>query len=47
MDFTPPLRGMGIDATMRLKNAKFPPVNKVSADLDAKAAARWQELGLS
>jgi UbiD family decarboxylase len=47
MDFTPPLRGMGIDATMRFKDAKFPPVNKVSAEVDAKAAARWSELGLS
>jgi UbiD family decarboxylase len=47
MDFSPPRRGMGIDATMRLKDKKFPPVNKVSAELDAKAAARWQELGLS
>ena len=49
MDFTPPSCGLGIDATMRLKDPQFDSliVNKVSKELMAKAAARWQELGLS
>jgi hypothetical protein len=37
---------MGIDATMRFKDAKFPPVNKVSAAWTGKVAARWKEFGL-
>jgi UbiD family decarboxylase len=45
-DFDPPLRGMGIDATMKLKGRSFPRVNRVSRDLMANAAARWRELGL-
>lgn len=47
VDFDPPRRGMGIDATMRFKDAKFPPVNKVSAAWTQKVAARWKEFGLS
>jgi 4-hydroxy-3-polyprenylbenzoate decarboxylase len=47
VDFDPPLRGMGIDATMRFKDAQFPPVNKVSAAWTQKVAARWKEFGLS
>lgn len=45
-DYDPPLRGMGIDATMKFKDAYFPRVNKVSRDLMNKVAARWSELGL-
>lgn len=45
-DYDPPRRGMGIDATMRFKDTKFPPVNKVSRDLMSRVAARWNELGL-
>jgi UbiD family decarboxylase len=41
VDFDPPLCGLGIDATMRFKEARFPPVNKVSGE-----AARWKEFGL-
>lgn len=44
VDFDPPSRGMGIDATMKFKDAKFPPVNKVSSALIDKVAARWDEL---
>jgi 4-hydroxy-3-polyprenylbenzoate decarboxylase len=47
VDFAPPLCGLGIDATMRFKDAKFPPVNTVSGELLAKAAARWKEFGLA
>jgi phenyl-phosphate phosphatase/carboxylase subunit beta len=46
VDFNPPSRGMGIDATMKFKDAKFPPVNKVSSALMDKVAARWDEFGL-
>ena len=46
-DFTPPLCGLGIDATMRFKDAKFPLVNTVSSEMLAKAAARWKEFGLA
>jgi 4-hydroxy-3-polyprenylbenzoate decarboxylase len=46
VDFDPPRRGMGIDATMRFKDAKFPPVNKVSEPIMAKVVARWKEYGL-
>jgi UbiD family decarboxylase len=45
-DYTPPRRGMGIDATMRFKPQNFPPVNKVSRELTNRVAARWDELGL-
>ena len=45
-DFEPPSSGVGIDATMRFKEAKFPPVNKVSGDLMSKITARWREYGL-
>jgi 4-hydroxy-3-polyprenylbenzoate decarboxylase len=45
-DYTPPRRGMGIDATMRFKPQNFPPVNKVSRELTNRVAARWGELGL-
>lgn len=46
VDFDPPLNGLGIDATMRFKEAKFPPVNKVSEELMKKVAGRWKEYGL-
>ncbi len=46
VDFDPPSRGMGIDATMKFKETKFPPVNKVRVELMDKAAARWKEFGL-
>ena len=46
-EFEPPTCGVGIDATMRCKDQQFPPVNKVSGQMMAKVAARWQELGLS
>jgi UbiD family decarboxylase len=45
-DYDPPRRGMGIDATMRFKDTKFPRVNKVSRELMNQVAARWGELGL-
>jgi len=45
-DYDPPQRGMGIDATMALKDAYFPRVNKVSRDLMGKVSSRWNELGL-
>jgi len=45
-DYDPPRRGMGIDATMRFKDMKLPPVNKVSRELMNRVAARWGELGL-
>jgi len=47
VDFDPPSRGMGIDATLGFKDAQFPPINKVSAALMEKVAARWKEYGLS
>ncbi len=46
-DYDPPLRGMGIDATMKFKDAYFPRVNRVSRQLINAAAARWNELGLA
>jgi 4-hydroxy-3-polyprenylbenzoate decarboxylase len=46
-DYDPPRRGMGIDATMKFKDAYFPRVNRVSRDLNAKAGARWKEIGLA
>jgi 4-hydroxy-3-polyprenylbenzoate decarboxylase len=45
-DYTPPQRGMGIDATMKFKDAYFPRVNRVSRELMGQAASRWRELGL-
>jgi len=45
-DYTPPRRGMGIDATMKFKDAYFPRVNRVSRELMGQAASRWRELGL-
>jgi UbiD family decarboxylase len=47
VDFDPPKCGMGIDATFRFKDVKYPPVNKTSSALMASVAARWDELGLS
>lgn len=47
VDFVPPVCGMGIDATMRFKDATFPAVNTVSRELMGKVAARWKELGLA
>jgi UbiD family decarboxylase len=46
-DLEAPTSGMGIDATMRFKDARFPPVNKVSKELMSKVVARWKEYGLS
>lgn len=45
-DFEPPRRGLGIDATMRFKQMRIPPVNRVSRELMAKVATRWGEYGL-
>jgi 4-hydroxy-3-polyprenylbenzoate decarboxylase len=45
-DFDPPTRGMGIDATMRFKGVKYPPVNIVGADLMRQVTSRWKEYGL-
>jgi len=47
VDFDPPTSGLGIDATFRCKGVAYPPVNKVSAALMDKVAARWKEFGLS
>ena len=47
VDFDPPSRGMGIDATFRFKPEEFPPVNKVSRDTMAPVAAKWDRYGLS
>lgn len=47
IDFDPPSRGMGIDATMRFKNKKFPPINSVSKELMAEVEAKWRDYGLS
>jgi UbiD family decarboxylase len=47
VDFDPPSCGMGIDATFGFKDVQFPPVNKVSARLMDKVAARWKEFGLN
>ena len=46
VDFTPPRRGVGIDATMKFKDNDFPPVNKVSRHIMEGVAARWDEYGL-
>lgn len=46
VDFIAPSAGMGIDATFRFKDAKFPPINKVSESLMARVASRWKEFGL-
>ncbi len=46
VDFDPPSRGMGIDATMGFKDLKLPPVNKINAQLTRQVAARWDEFGL-
>lgn len=46
-DYDPPRRGMGIDATMKFKDAHFPLVNRVSREMNNKVGARWRELGLS
>jgi UbiD family decarboxylase len=46
VDFDPPQRGAGIDATFRFKDASFPPVNKVSASLTDRVTRRWKEYGL-
>jgi 4-hydroxy-3-polyprenylbenzoate decarboxylase len=46
VDFDAPSRGVGINASFRFKG-EYPPVNKVSAELTDKAAARWKEFGLS
>lgn len=37
------LSGRRIGDTIRFKEAKFPPVNKVSGELMSKITARWQE----
>ena len=47
VDWDPPSRGMGIDATMRFKPRQFPPRNRVGPELAARVEARWEELGLS
>lgn len=47
VDFYPPSRGLGINASFRFKDIQYPPVNKVSAALMERVAARWKELGLS
>ncbi len=47
VDFVPPSRGMGIDATMRFKPEEFPPVNKVRKGLMDEIAGKWHEYGLS
>ena len=47
VDFDPPSRGMGIDATFRFKPEEFPPVNKVSRDTMAPVVAKWDRYGLS
>lgn len=45
-DFTPPTRGMGIDATMRFKGVTYPPVNLIGEELMRKVTSRWKEYGL-
>ena len=47
VEFYPPLCGMGIDATLGFKDAKLPPVKKISNALTQQVAARWKEYGLS
>lgn len=46
IDFVPPERGMGIDATFGFKGVEFPPLSIVSRALMAKVASRWNEYGL-
>lgn len=45
-DVPPPPSGLGIDATMRFKDFRYPPTNKASKQLRARVDARWKELGL-
>jgi 3-polyprenyl-4-hydroxybenzoate decarboxylase len=45
VDFDPPSRGMGIDATMKFKETKFAPVNKARKELMDKVTGRWKEFG--
>jgi 3-polyprenyl-4-hydroxybenzoate decarboxylase len=47
VDFVPPACGIGIDATMRYKDTRFPPVNTVSKELMGTVAGRWKDLGLA
>jgi 4-hydroxy-3-polyprenylbenzoate decarboxylase len=47
VDFVPPPCGMGVDATMRFKETRFPPVNTVSKELMGRVAERWKDLGLA
>jgi 4-hydroxy-3-polyprenylbenzoate decarboxylase len=37
---------MGLNASFKFKFQDLPPINRVSGELLAKAAARWRELGL-
>jgi len=46
IDFEPPSRGMGIDATMGFKGKKFPPINNVSRELAAATESNWRNYGL-
>lgn len=46
VDFDPPGRGIGIDATMRFKPEEFPPVNKVHKELMDRVAGNWAKYGL-
>ena len=46
VDFNPPKRGMGIDATFPFKGVDFPPLSIVGRDLMGAVAARWKEYGL-
>jgi hypothetical protein len=49
MDFIPPSRGMGIDATRENKITEFPipAPSKPTMELLNKVGKRWDELGLS
>lgn len=47
VDFDPPSRGMGIDATFGYKGLKLPRVNKPSRDIMDRVVKRWKELGLA
>jgi hypothetical protein len=49
MDFIPPSRGMGIDATRENKITEFPipAPSKPTMELLNKVGKRWEELGLS
>ncbi len=48
MDFIPPKRGMGIDATREHKTTEFPvpPPSKPTMEILDKVGERWDELGL-